>query len=106
MLFLGSLLGTLRSAIDQFFSLSLVTVPEVFAKVNSIQFPLRFLSGAYVIFIPCDFGAKMSQCYTEWHYGTVLGRPILTQFTAQLSENQKSETVSLVVPNFKIRAVN
>lgn len=28
-----------------FFSLSLVTVPEVFAKVNSPQIPTRFLSG-------------------------------------------------------------
>ena len=38
--FLGRLLGTRRSAIGQFFSLSLVTVPDVFAKVNSAQFPL------------------------------------------------------------------
>ena len=37
--FLGSLLGTRRSAIGQFFSLSLTTVPEVCAKVNSAQFP-------------------------------------------------------------------
>ena len=33
--FLGSLLGTRWSAIGQFFSLSLVTIPEFFAKVNS-----------------------------------------------------------------------
>ena len=33
------------------FSLSLVIVPEVFAKVNSVQFPWRFLNGKYVIFI-------------------------------------------------------
>ena len=39
-LFLGWLLGTRWSAIGQFFSLSLVTVPEVFAKENSAQFPL------------------------------------------------------------------
>ena len=39
-LLLGSLLGTRRSAIGQFFSLSLA-VPEVFAKVNSAQFPSR-----------------------------------------------------------------
>ena len=43
-LFLGSLVETRRSAIGQFFSLSLVTVPEVFAKVNSVQFvSLSFL---------------------------------------------------------------
>ena len=37
---LGSLLGTCRSAIGRFFflALALVTVPEVFAKVNSAQF--------------------------------------------------------------------
>ena len=43
-LFLGSLLGTRRSAIGQFFSLSQATVPEVFAKVNSAHFP-RFYCG-------------------------------------------------------------
>ena len=32
-LFLGRLLGTNRLAIGQFFSLSLVTVPEVFSKL-------------------------------------------------------------------------
>ena len=31
--------GTCRSAIGHFFPLSLVTVPEVFANVNSFQFP-------------------------------------------------------------------
>ena len=61
-LFLGLLLGSRRSAIGQFFSLSLVnnpgslcksywpifpplfliTIPEVFAKVNSTQFLTRF----------------------------------------------------------------
>ena len=34
---LSSLLGTCRSATAHFFSLSLVTVPEVFAKINSAQ---------------------------------------------------------------------
>ena len=34
-----------RSAIGQFFSLSLVTVPQVFAKVNSTQFPSFFCRG-------------------------------------------------------------
>ena len=38
-LFLGSLIGTCWAAIGQFFSLALVTVPEVLAKVDSIQFP-------------------------------------------------------------------
>ena len=73
-LILGSLLGTFSTAIGQFFP-SLVTVPEVFAKVNSVQFPRRFLTGEYVIFYPfCDFGAKMSQCYTEWHCWDCFGK--------------------------------
>ena len=39
----GSLLGTHRSAIGQFFPLPLEgEVPEVIAKVNSAQFPSRF----------------------------------------------------------------
>lgn len=38
---LGSLFGTSRSAIGQFPSLSLVTVPQFFAKVESVQFPIR-----------------------------------------------------------------
>ena len=38
-LFLGSLLLTRCSAISQYFSLSLLTVPEASAKVNSAQFP-------------------------------------------------------------------
>ena len=43
--FLGSLLGTCRSAIGRFFfALALVTVPEVFAKVNSAQFS-SFING-------------------------------------------------------------
>ena len=33
------------------FSLSLVTVPKVFAKVNSVQFPSRSLSGEFAEFI-------------------------------------------------------
>ena len=35
------------SAIGQFFSLYLVTVPEVFAKVNSAQFP--FWRGEFIL---------------------------------------------------------
>ena len=45
--FLGSLLMTRRSAIRQFFSQSLETVPEVFAKVNSSSFLLVGLCRAY-----------------------------------------------------------
>ena len=44
LLFLPSLLGTRRSPTDQFFFRSLVTVPEVSAKVNSVQFLSRFQS--------------------------------------------------------------
>ena len=36
---MGSLLEKRRSAIGQFFSLSLVTVPDVFAEVSSAQSP-------------------------------------------------------------------
>ena len=43
-------------------------VPEVFAKVNSVQFPSRFLSGTL-------------------HYGTVLGG-IQTQFPVTLRNSQ------------------
>ena len=45
-LFLGLLLVTRRSAIGAFFYLSLVTVPEVFARVNLAQSFSRFQSGA------------------------------------------------------------
>ena len=38
----GMVTWNARSAIGQFFSLYLVTVPEVFAKVNSAQLPFRF----------------------------------------------------------------
>ena len=48
-LILGSLLMTRRSAIGQFFSQSLETVPEVFAKVNSAHFPSGFKSGESVL---------------------------------------------------------
>ena len=43
-LFQGLLLGSRRSAIGQSFSLSLVTIPELFAKVNSAEFPSSFVS--------------------------------------------------------------
>ena len=35
-------LGTRRSTIGQCFSLFPVTIPDVFVKVNSVQFPSRF----------------------------------------------------------------
>ena len=38
-----------RSAIGQFFSLYLVTVPEVFAKVNSAQLPFRFWRDEFIL---------------------------------------------------------
>ena len=38
----GMVTWNARSAIGQFFPLYLVTVPEVFAKVNSAQLPFRF----------------------------------------------------------------
>ena len=38
----GMVAWNARSAIGQFFSMYLVTVPEVFAKVNSAQLPFRF----------------------------------------------------------------
>ena len=43
----GSLLVTRRSAIGQFFP-SLITVPKVFAKVNSPQFCSRFLGPVHM----------------------------------------------------------
>ena len=47
-LFLGLLLVTCQSAIGQFFfCLSPVTVPEVFAEVNSVQSPSRFHTGEW-----------------------------------------------------------
>ena len=44
LLFLPSLLGTRRSPMTNFFFRSLVTVPQVSAKVNSVQFLSRFQS--------------------------------------------------------------
>ena len=43
-LFIGSLLGSRQSAICQSFSMSLVTIPELFAKVHSAEFPYSFVS--------------------------------------------------------------
>ena len=56
-LILESLLGTRRSAVDQFVSLSLVKVPEVFSKVNSAQIPSRFERSEIVLGVKfTDFG--------------------------------------------------
>ena len=46
-LFLALFLGTHWSAIGQFFSLSLVTVPKVFAKVNSSQSPVSEVENSH-----------------------------------------------------------
>ena len=48
-LFVGSFLETRQSAIGQFFSLSLVTAPKVFAKVNSVQSPVSEVENSHNI---------------------------------------------------------
>ena len=48
-LFVGSFQGTCQSAIGQFFSLSLVTAPKVFAKVNSVQSPVSEVENSHNI---------------------------------------------------------
>ena len=45
----GMVTWSARSAIGQFFSLYLVTVPEVFAKVNSAQLPFRFRRDEFIL---------------------------------------------------------
>ena len=45
----GMVTWNARSAIGQFFSLYLVTVPEVFAKVNSAQLPFRFWRDEFIL---------------------------------------------------------
>ena len=50
-LFVGSFLVT--SAIGQFFSLSLVTVPKVFAKVNLVQSPVSEVENSHNILTFC-----------------------------------------------------
>ena len=52
-LFVGSFLETRQSAISQFFSLSLVTVPKVFAKVNSYQSPVSEEENSHNILTFC-----------------------------------------------------
>ena len=52
-LFVGSFLVTYQSAIGQFFSLSLVTVPKVFAKVNSVQSPVSEVENSHNILTFC-----------------------------------------------------
>ena len=62
-------LGSHRSAIGQFFSLSLWTVPKVFAKVNSAQFPSSFTGEGKQSFplhsAFCLFVRLISTCYWE-----------------------------------------
>ena len=43
--------GRAGQLLANFFSLSQQTVPEVFAKVNLAQFPMRFLSGEFLLTI-------------------------------------------------------
>ena len=52
-LFVGSFLVTYQSAIGQFFSLSVVTVPKVFAKVNSVQSPVSEVENSHNILTFC-----------------------------------------------------
>ena len=52
-LFVGSFLVTYQSAIGQFFSLSLVTVPKVFAKVNLVQSPVSEVENSHNILTFC-----------------------------------------------------
>ena len=44
----GIVLGTRRSAIGRFFCLSLVTIPDVFAKINSTQSTSPFLRDEFL----------------------------------------------------------
>ena len=59
----GIITGETPSAIGQFFPLSQGTAPEVFAKVNSTQFPFFFLSGEFATrrFAATIF--SVTQCY-------------------------------------------
>ena len=52
-LFVGSFLVTCQSAIGQFFSLSLVTVPKVFPKVNSPHSPVSEVENSHSILTFC-----------------------------------------------------
>ena len=59
--FWDSIMGTRRSAIGQYFSLSLVTTPEVFAKVKFAQCPSQFYNGdlrTLTSYIRCPGGLK------------------------------------------------
>ena len=78
--FLGSLPGTRRSAIGQFFSLSLTTVPEVCAKVNSAQFPSRMADCSNTgedamryITLPTHLLQVLYTFYSRHHQGSALG---------------------------------
>ena len=90
-LLLGSLLGTRRSVIGQFFSLSLA-VPEVFAKVNSAQFPSRMADCSHTagedamryITLPTHLLQVLYTFYSRHHQGPALGRV----FSAETSRYQ------------------
>ena len=79
--FLGSLLGTRWSAIGQFFSLSLATVPEVFTKVKSAQFPSRMADcsnkagedAMRYITLPTHLLQVLYTFYSRHHQGPALG---------------------------------
>ena len=62
---LGSLLWTPRSSIGQFFPPSLVTIPEVFAKVYSTQFPLDS-KVTHCIKPGFHYRIRTSTCVSKW----------------------------------------
>ena len=94
-LFLRSLLGTRESAVGQFFSLSLVTVPEVFMKVKSAKFSSCFffflkwriqtINNQYVPRIPLYWGAWV----------TPAGEPV--DWPCSWNEKQKYINVTVTV---------
>ena len=79
--FVGSLLGTRRSAIGQFFTVSLTTVPEVCAKVNSAHFPSRMADCSNTagedtmryITLPSHLLQALYTFYSRHHQGPALG---------------------------------
>ena len=77
----GSSLRTRWSAVDKFYSLSLVTVPEVFAKVNLAQFPSRFCM-AY--FVPCSCNVPVR----------LLPSPSLSMHSDDVSETNSQTSLS------------
>ena len=100
----GIVTGDVLDSYWPIFSLSLVTVPEVFAKVNSVQFPWRLLSGEYVIFIHESVLYQMTLLGLFW--GDQFWPSLQRSFVKTKRSHSNPKTVSSVVPNFKIRAVN